>query len=90
MPYMNTNTLVKTLPPSFAIPAEFKNTPFVSSHFLGQLIKGDVLFKDETITPIGSFKGRGAFHFFNRVASPRNAFCLRISWELRSRNGRRR
>jgi threonine dehydratase len=56
--------------PSFVIPPEYRDTPLLHSSFLSTEIHGQVVIKDETCTPIGSFKARGAFHFCARKARP--------------------
>ncbi len=56
--------------PSFSIPAAYVETPFFVAPFVSERFKGQVLVKDETVTPIGSFKGRGAFHFCARQTRP--------------------
>jgi threonine dehydratase len=54
---------VKPVQPFFSIPSAYADTPLLASSFLSEHVRAGVVMKDETSSPIRSFKGRGAFHF---------------------------
>jgi threonine dehydratase len=53
--------------PVFSIPPDYVQTPYFQGAALSDLIGGVVMLKDETVSPVRSFKGRGAFHLCNQL-----------------------